>query len=100
MDNKLPAPLQAFALLGGMMNSQVVSALFKTNVIEQLGKQPAAAEELYTLNSLFYDLHMQVMLGGCERTEEEFRTLFHSAGLKLDHIIPTKSPMKIIVASC
>lgn len=55
-------------------------------------------EEPYTLASLFYDLHMQVMMGGSERTEEEFRALFLSAGLKLNRIIPTKSPMKIIEA--
>ena len=56
-------------------------------------------EEPYSLRSLFYDLHMQVMLGGAERTEQEFKSLFESAGLKLDRIIPTKSPMKIIEAS-
>ncbi|MBK9960721.1 MAG: hypothetical protein IPP06_05125 [Saprospiraceae bacterium] len=57
-------------------------------------------EEPYTLMSLFYDLHMQVMLGGAERTEQEFKILFESAGLKLNRIIPTKSPMKIVEASC
>lgn len=57
-------------------------------------------EEPYTLMSLFYDLHMQVMLGGAERTEQEFKNLFESAGLKLNRIIPTKSPMKIVEASC
>ncbi|MBK7434409.1 MAG: methyltransferase domain-containing protein [Chitinophagaceae bacterium] len=57
-------------------------------------------EEPFTLMSLFYDLHMQVMLGGSERTEGEFRKLFESSGLKLNRIIPTKSPMKIIEASC
>ncbi len=57
-------------------------------------------EEPFTLLSLFYDLHMQVMLGGSERTEAEFSSLFHSAGLRLNRIIPTKSPMKIIEASC
>jgi hypothetical protein len=48
---------------------------------------------------LFYDLHMQVMLAGRERTEDEFRTLLQRAGLKLNRIIPTKSPLKIIEAS-
>jgi hypothetical protein len=57
-------------------------------------------EEPYTIMSLFYDLHMQVMLGGAERTEQEFKILFESAGLKLNRIIPTKSPMKIIEAFC
>lgn len=57
-------------------------------------------EEPHTLMSLFYDLHMQVMLGGAERTEQEFKILFESAGLKLNRIVPTNSPMKIIEASC
>ncbi|MBI5829474.1 MAG: hypothetical protein HZB20_08040, partial [Chloroflexi bacterium] len=47
----------------------------------------------------FYDLHMQVILGGRERTENEFSLLLQKAGLKLNRIIPTKSPMKIIEAS-
>lgn len=51
------------------------------------------------LMGAFYDLHMQVMLGGKERTEDEFRLLLQRASLKLHRIIPTKSPMKIIEAS-
>jgi hypothetical protein len=41
-------------------------------------------------------LHMQVMTAGAERTVKEFSDLFEAAGLKLNRIIPTKSPMKII----
>ena len=37
----------------------------------------------------FYDLHMQVLVGGKERTEEEFGLLLQSAGLKLNRIIST-----------
>jgi len=66
----------------------------KVILVEQVVEEP------YTLYSLFFDLHMQVMLGGCERTEAEFRELFQLSGLKLERIIPTKSPMKIIEASC
>ena len=36
---------------------------------------------------------------GKERTEDEFRVLLDTAGLKLNHIIPTKSPMKIVEAT-
>jgi hypothetical protein len=64
----------------------------KILLVEQVVEPP------FTQMSLFYDLHMQVMLGGAERTEEEFGALFNSAGLKLERIIPTKSPMKIIEA--
>ena len=56
-------------------------------------------EEPYTFMSLFYDLHMQVMLGGSERTESEYDTLLKASGLKLIRIISTKSLMKIIEAS-
>lgn len=66
----------------------------KILLIEQVVEEP------YTFSSLFYDLHMQVMLGGAERTEHEFKKLFESAGLKLKRIISTKSPMKIIESSC
>jgi SAM-dependent methyltransferase len=62
----------------------------KIIIVEQIVDEP------YTLASLFYDLHMQVMLGGRERTEAEFRALLLSAGLKLTRIIPTRSPMRII----
>ncbi len=59
-------------------------------LIEQVVEKP------YNARELFYDLHMQVMLGGAERTEKEFGTLFESAGLELNLIIPTKSQAKII----
>jgi hypothetical protein len=53
-------------------------------------------EEPYNARELFYDLHMQVMLGGAERTEKEFCNLLEAAGLELNMIIPTKSHAKII----
>jgi len=59
-------------------------------LIEQVVEKP------YTPRELFYDLHMQVMLGGAERTEKEFCNLFEAAGLELNLIIPTKSQVKII----
>ncbi len=51
------------------------------------------------LMGAFYDLHMQVVLGGRERSENEFSLLLQKAGMKLNQIIPTKSPLKIIEAS-
>jgi hypothetical protein len=65
----------------------------KILLIEQVVEEP------FNFKMLFYDLHMQVMLGGAERTEEEFRYLIDAAGLKLDRIIPTKSFLKIIETS-
>jgi hypothetical protein len=46
----------------------------------------------------FYDLHMLVIQGGKIRTEDEFRTLLSNAGLNLNRIMPTKSPLKIVEA--
>jgi C-methyltransferase len=44
----------------------------------------------------FYDLHMKVMVGGRERSEPEFSTLLRQAGLRLNRIILTKSPLRLI----
>jgi hypothetical protein len=51
------------------------------------------------LTGAFYDLHMHVLMDGRERTENEFRLLLQNEGLKLNRIIATQSPMKIIEAS-
>lgn len=55
-------------------------------------------EEPFNPFLLFADLHMQVMIGGAERTEKEFARVLESAGFKLNRIIPTKSNMQIIEA--
>jgi hypothetical protein len=45
------------------------------------------------------DIEMLVMtVGGKERTSEEFRDLFASAGLRLGRIVPTKNPICVIEA--
>ncbi len=41
---------------------------------------------------------MMVMLGGRDRTEEEFAGLLAAAGLDLARIIPKRSPLSIIEA--
>jgi hypothetical protein len=48
--------------------------------------------------SKLLDLNMMVMTGGRERTEREFRELLDDAGLKLNRIIPTVSPLSILEA--
>jgi SAM-dependent methyltransferase len=45
------------------------------------------------------DLNMLVMLGGRERTEEEYRCLLQEAGFRLEQVIPTHSPFSVIEAS-
>jgi len=45
------------------------------------------------------DIEMLVMtVGGKERTEEEFRDLFASAGLRLSRIVPTARPICVVEA--
>ncbi len=45
------------------------------------------------------DLNMLVLLGGQERTEEQFERLFKAAGFRLDQVIPTHSPFSVIEAT-
>ena len=44
------------------------------------------------------DINMLVLTGGRERTREEFRELFASAGLRLARIVPTACPLSILEA--
>ncbi len=48
--------------------------------------------------SKFMDIEMMMLPGGLERTESEYRTLFKKAGFELQQIVPTKSPLSVIVA--
>ncbi len=43
------------------------------------------------------DLNMLVMAGGRERTAAEFRELYSQAGFELEQIVPTPSPLSILV---
>ena len=45
------------------------------------------------------DLNMLVLLGGRERTEEEYRSLLQEAGFRLEQVIPTHSPFSVIEAT-
>ena len=45
------------------------------------------------------DLSMLVLLGGCERTEEEFTALLARADLEVERVIPTVSPHSLVQAS-
>jgi len=45
------------------------------------------------------DLNMLVLLGGQERTEEQFERLLGAAGFRLERIIPTRSPFSVIEAT-
>lgn len=43
------------------------------------------------LAALMGDVHMMVMLGGKERTTDEYRDLLAQAGLRMTRVVPTKS---------
>lgn len=45
------------------------------------------------------DLHMHVLLGGKERTEEEFRELLRRGGFRLDSVVPTTYLLSVLQAS-
>ena len=46
--------------------------------------------------SKFIDLNMLVMTGGRERTEDEFRALYETAGFRLTRVVRTESPFSVI----
>ncbi len=43
------------------------------------------------------DLHVMLLTGGRERTEEEYRVLFEKAGLRLTRVLPTAHPAVEII---
>ena len=45
---------------------------------------------------VFLDLHMLVMNGGRQRTEQEYRQLYAAAGLRLTRVIPTASEFSLV----
>ncbi len=46
--------------------------------------------------SKMLDIMMMALLGGRERTEQEFRELYQRAGLKLTKVVPTPSMVSVI----
>jgi hypothetical protein len=60
-------------------------------VVEQILGHPG-----YERDAAFSDLNMLVMPGGRERTEQGYAALFAAAGLRLDRVIDTPSPMSIV----
>jgi len=45
------------------------------------------------------DLNMLVVLGGAERTEDEFRNLLSAVRLRLTRIVPTTAEVSVIEAA-
>ena len=66
-------------------------------LVEQI--LPARSEDSASARNVFMaDMQMMVMLGGRERTQEEFRVLLEGAGFQLTKVIPTKSRFQLIEA--
>ncbi len=72
----------------GVMNSKTKMILIEM-VID---KKPDFIE-------CYYDIGMQIMFGSKERSANDFKLLLNKAGLKLNQIINTNSPFKIIEVS-
>ena len=51
------------------------------------------------LDATMADLHMRVVLGGRERTTDEYRDLLSSAGLRMTRVVPTQSELSIYEAA-
>lgn len=80
---------QSLAILKNIR--KIIPASGKLYLIETVippGNEPSFGKLL--------DLAMLVLPGGIERTEAEYRDLYHSAGFQLSRIIPTHSPVQLI----
>jgi hypothetical protein len=74
---------------------KAMGAAARLIVVERI--MPARADESdASLRMFMVDIQMLIVLGGRERTVEEFRTLFDSAGLRLTRAIPTRSIYHVI----
>ncbi len=65
----------------------------KLLVIERLVPEQDGPSE-----AKLFDINMLVVLGGRERTEREYRTIFEEAGLQLVRVVATRSPMSLLEA--
>ena len=45
----------------------------------------------------FSDINMMIQYGALERTRQEFHDLLNNGGFRMTEVIPTQSPMSIIV---
>ena len=109
MENQSLAPrLKTWQLSLGFANTNVIYAMVKSGVTEQLRDNPKTLEQLSVACRLDSDVLFRVLqfaiaidviaLNNNQYSLDEIRTLLQNAGLKLNRIIPTKSPMKLIEA--
>jgi hypothetical protein len=63
-----------------------------------IARGSASSTVIYDRMAAAMDTNMLCMVGqGRERSESEFRAIFASAGLRLIHAAPTKSPMALLL---
>ena len=62
-------------------------------LIERVLREKVGPEDL---DDVLADLDMLTVAGGQERTEAEYTALLKRAGFKLERIIPTPTPVKIL----
>ena len=43
------------------------------------------------------DVVMLTLTGGRERSQEEYEALMRAAGFRLDRVVPTRSPISVLV---
>jgi hypothetical protein len=49
-------------------------------------------------NGKFFDLNMMLQYGALERTRDEFRDVLARGGFDLIEVVPTRSPLSVVVA--
>jgi ubiquinone/menaquinone biosynthesis C-methylase UbiE len=67
----------------------------KVLVLQQLLQRDRTSDWGARFESLMSDVNMLVLKTGRERTEQQYRDLFESAGLTVRRVIPTRSPVSI-----
>jgi len=76
---------------------KAMTATARLLIIERV--MPARAQEGRAAEAYLLDLEMLVITsGGRERTEAEFNALLATAGLRVNRIVPTSSPVSVIEA--
>lgn len=68
----------------------------KILVLQQLLQRDRSSDWGAKFESLMSDVAMLVLETGRERTEQQYRDLFASAGLAVRRVIATRSPISII----
>ena len=75
------------------MSSTARLVLLDRSLPQHVDDSPAS------LDATMADLHMRVVLGGRERTSDEYRDLLTRAGLRLTRVVPTASNLAIYEAA-